>query len=221
MSAAKRTAILISGRGSNMASLVEAAGRTDYPAEIVGVFCNRADAAGLDHARAAGLPTEVRPHRDYPSREAFDAAIGEVFDTWGAEIVCLAGFMRMFSAGFAERWAGRMLNVHPSLLPAFPGLEPQRQALAAGVTITGATVHFVTPEIDAGPAVIQAAVPVAVTDTPETLAARILAAEHAIYPKALEWLAAGRVRLENGTVVRDPALAAEPFPPAVWPPLQG
>jgi phosphoribosylglycinamide formyltransferase-1 len=193
----KRVAILISGRGSNMTALIEAAKAPDYPAQIVGVFSNRAEAPGLETAAAAGIPTAVRSHKDFASRDAFDAQIQAILEGWGTEIVCLAGFMRIFSTGFAERWKGRMLNIHPSLLPLFRGLRPHDQALAAGVTEHGCTVHWVIPELDEGPGILQAKVPVLPGDTPETLAARVLAEEHALYPKALAMVARGEAKLEQ------------------------
>jgi phosphoribosylglycinamide formyltransferase 1 len=195
MSDRNPVAILISGRGSNMRALVEAAEATDYPARIVGVFSNKPDAAGLDFARANGIPTEVRSHRDYPDRAAFDATIDTILHNWGAEFVCLAGFMRLFTPELTERWRGRMINIHPSLLPAFPGLHPQQQALDAGVTESGCTVHFVTPGTDEGPAIAQACVPILPGDTEDTLAARILVEEHRLYPKALAMLVRGEVVL--------------------------
>ena len=195
MTARKRVAILISGRGSNMTALVEAARDPAYPAEIVGVFSNRADAAGLQYAWLAGIPTAVRSHKDFPSREAFDAQIQAVLDGWGAELVCLAGFMRILSHGFAERWTGRMLNVHPSLLPLYKGLHPQQQALDAGATESGCTVHWVIPDLDDGPSILQRRVPVLPGDTADTLAARILVEEHKAYPEALALVARGEVTL--------------------------
>ena len=164
----KRVAILISGRGSNMTALVEAARDPLFPAEIVGVFSNRADAPGLQYAWLAGVPTAVASHKDFPSREAFDAHIQTVLDGWGAELVCLAGFMRIFSTPFAERWVGRMLNIHPSLLPLFKGLKPQQQALDAGATESGCTVHWVIPALDDGPAILQRRVPVLSGDCGQT-----------------------------------------------------
>lgn len=188
----KRVVILISGRGSNMTALVEAARDPDYPAEIVGVFSNRADAPGLQYAWLAGIPTAVRSHKDFASREDFDAEIQSILDGWSTEIVCLAGFMRIFSTEFAERWTGRMLNIHPSLLPLYRGLKPQQQALDAGATESGCTVHWVIPELDDGPAILQRRVPVLSGDTTETLAARILVEEHKAYPEALAMIAAGK-----------------------------
>jgi len=187
------TAILISGRGSNMRALVEAARAPDYPAEIVGVLANKADAEGLAFARAAGIPTAVRALRDYPDKEAADAAIEVVLRAWGAELVCLAGFMRILSPGFVGRWRGRILNIHPSLLPLHRGLHTHAQALADGVAEHGCTVHFVTPGMDEGPPILQARVPVLPGDTVETLSERVLAEEHRIYPRALAMVARGEV----------------------------
>jgi phosphoribosylglycinamide formyltransferase-1 len=190
--AGKRVAVLISGRGSNMVSLIEAAKASDYPAEIALVVSNRADAAGLELARAAGIATEVVDHRPYgKDRAAFERVLQHALDEHRIELICLGGFMRLFTADFVLHWQGRMLNIHPSLLPSFPGLDPHGQALRAGVKISGATVHFVIPETDAGPIIAQAEVPVLATDTPETLAARVLAVEHRIYPEALRRVAEG------------------------------
>lgn len=180
-----RVAILISGRGSNMEALIRAAEAPDYPATIVGVLSNVASAGGLATAAAAGIPTAARPHRDYPNREAFEAAVDEVLDGWDAELICLAGFMRLLTPGFAARWDGRILNIHPSLLPAYPGLHTHKRALEAGDREHGCTVHFVTAGLDEGPIVAQARVPVEPGDTAETLAARVLVAEHRLYPEAL------------------------------------
>ena len=194
----RRVAILISGRGSNMAALIAAARAADFPAEIVVVISNRADAGGLEKARAGGvaaLAIESKPFgRD---RAAFEAALQSALDQHKVDLICLGGFMRLFTSEFVQRWHGRMLNIHPSLLPSFPGLEPQAQALRAGVKISGATVHFVTPETDAGPILMQGAVAVLDDDTAETLAARILEVEHRIYPAALRLLASGQIRLEG------------------------
>jgi formyltetrahydrofolate-dependent phosphoribosylglycinamide formyltransferase len=189
----KRVAILISGRGSNMRALVEAAKAPDYPAEIVGVLSNKADAEGLAFAAAEGIPTAVRSLRDYPDKDAADAAIDEVLHGWGADLVCLAGFMRLLSPGFVNRWNGRILNIHPSLLPLHKGLHTHEQALAQGVAEHGCTVHFVTPGMDEGPAILQARVPVLPGDSAESLAARVLVEEHRAYPKALAMVARGEV----------------------------
>jgi len=194
----RRVAILISGRGSNMSALIAATRQQDFPAEIVVVIANRADAGGLERAAAAGIPTltiESKPFgRD---RAGFEAVLQSALEQHNVELICLGGFMRLFTAEFVQRWYGRMLNIHPSLLPSFPGLEPQAQALRAGVKISGATVHFVIPETDAGPIVMQGAVAVRDDDTPETLAARILQIEHRIYPDALRLLAGGKIRLDG------------------------
>lgn len=194
----RRVAILISGRGSNMAALIEAAGASDYPAEIVVVISNRADAGGLERAKASGIATVTIESKPFgKDRAAFEAVLQAALDQHRVELICLGGFMRLLTAEFVQRWYGRMLNIHPSLLPSFPGLDPQGQALRAGVKISGATVHFVIPETDAGPILIQGAVAVADDDTAETLAARILGVEHRIYPDALRLLAAGQTRLEG------------------------
>jgi phosphoribosylglycinamide formyltransferase 1 len=201
MTTRKRVGILISGRGSNMAALIEAARAPDYPAEVVLVVCNRPGAPGLERAQAAGIKTVVIDHKGFPGREAFDAAVEAALLAEGVDVVCHAGFMRIQSEAFAARWIGRQLNIHPSLLPSFKGLEPQRQALDAGVRISGCTVHFVTPELDSGPIVAQAAVPVLAGDTVETLAERILTAEHRLYPLALHLVASGRAHLQDGKLV--------------------
>jgi phosphoribosylglycinamide formyltransferase-1 len=193
----RRVAILISGRGSNMAALIEAAAVQDFPAEIVVVISNRADAGGLQKARASGIETLVIESRPFgENRAAFEAVLQSALDRHGIDLVCLGGFMRLLTAEFVQHWYGRMLNIHPSLLPSFPGLEPQAQALRAGAKISGATVHFVTPETDAGPIIVQGAVAVRDDDTAETLGARILEIEHRIYPAALRLVASGLARLE-------------------------
>ena len=203
MSTAKRTAILISGRGSNMKSLIEAAKAPVYPAKIVGVFSNKADAPGLDYAREHGIPTATLSHRDYADRESFDHAVDEVLAGWDAELVCLAGFMRILSPGFVANWQGRMLNIHPSLLPKYAGLNTHSRALADGAEEHGCTVHFVTADLDAGPIIKQEVVPVMAGDTEELLAARVLEAEHRAYPRALERVASGAVKLAGDKVVVD------------------
>ncbi|MGE0850945.1 MAG: phosphoribosylglycinamide formyltransferase [Hyphomicrobiaceae bacterium] len=197
----KRVGILISGRGSNMSALAEAARGDDYPAAIALVISNRPDALGLERAKAAGIKTIVIDHKAYATREAFDIAVEAALLGDGVELVCHAGFMRIQSEVFAARWLGRQLNIHPSLLPAFKGLNPHKQALDAGVRISGCTVHFVTPELDSGPIIAQAAVAVHEGDTPETLGDRILVAEHRLYPLALRLVASGSARLENGRVL--------------------
>ena len=196
----KRVAILISGRGSNMMALVEAARVNDYPAEIVSIVASRPDAAGLAWAKAQGLPTVAIDHKSYATREAFDEAVHAALTEARADLIALAGFMRIQSPGFVQKWQGRQLNIHPSLLPLFKGLQPHKQAIEAGVKISGCSVHFVTEEMDSGPIVAQAAVPVLDGDTPETLAARILVAEHKLYPHALALVASGRATLDGGRV---------------------
>jgi phosphoribosylglycinamide formyltransferase 1 len=194
----RRVAILISGRGSNMAALIQAAAAEDFPAHIVVVVSNRADAGGLETAKASGVPTVTIESKPFgKDRAAFEAVLQSALERHQVDLICLGGFMRLFTAEFVQRWYGRMLNIHPSLLPSFPGLDPQGQALRAGVKISGATVHFVIPETDAGPILMQGAVAVRDDDTPDTLGARILAIEHRIYPEALRLLAAGEIRLEG------------------------
>ena len=194
----RRVAILISGRGSNMAALIEAAMAADFPAEIAVVISNKADAGGLAKAAASGVPTVTIESKPFgKDRAAFETALQSALDQYQVDLICLGGFMRLFTADFVQRWHGRMLNIHPSLLPSFPGLDPHGQALRAGVKISGATVHFVIPETDAGPIVMQGAIAVGDDDTPDTLAARILEIEHRIYPDALRLLASGRIRLEG------------------------
>lgn len=183
-----------------MAALIGAAGEKDFPAEIVVVISNRADAGGLEKARLAGVPTVTIESKPFgKDRSAFETALQSKLDEHKIELICLGGFMRLFTAEFVRRWYGRMLNIHPSLLPSFPGLDPHGQALAAGVKISGATVHFVIPETDAGPIVMQGAVAVRDDDTPEILVARILEIEHRIYPEALRLLASDRIRLDGDT----------------------
>jgi phosphoribosylglycinamide formyltransferase 1 len=193
MMARRRVAILISGRGSNMRALIEAALAPDYPAEIVLVISNEPDAAGLEFARLRGVAAAIVNHRDFTSRDAYGMALDHALHAAKVEIVCLAGFMRMLAASFVERWKGRLINVHPSLLPAFKGLDTHARALAAGVKTHGCTVHFVVPELDAGPAILQAEVPVLPGDDEKSLAARVLGEEHRIYPEALRLVAEGRV----------------------------
>jgi phosphoribosylglycinamide formyltransferase-1 len=192
----KRVAILISGRGSNMTALIEAAKAKDYPAEIALVVSNRPDAAGLHRARAAGIPTAVIDHIQFGGdREAFERALDRKLSEHRIDLVCLAGFMRLLTPWFVNRWSGRMLNIHPSLLPQFKGLDTHRRALAAGVLRHGATVHFVVPEMDAGPIVLQDSVAVLENDTEQTLAARVLQLEHQIYPRALRAVAQGLTKV--------------------------
>jgi phosphoribosylglycinamide formyltransferase-1 len=197
----KRVAILISGRGSNMKSLVEAARAPAFPAEIALVLSNRPDAAGLAWAQDQGIATAVVDHKAFgKDREAFERAMQDVLVAHAIDLVCLAGFMRVLTPWFVAQWPERMLNIHPALLPSYRGLQTHERALADGVKLHGCTVHFVVPEMDAGPIVLQAAVPVLDDDTPESLAARVLGEEHRIYPEALALLAGGRLRIENGRV---------------------
>jgi len=205
MNARRKVAILISGRGSNMQALVRAAADPDYPAEIVLVLSNRAEAAGVDFARRAGIPTAVIPHGDFPDRASFDAAMNQEIRKAGAELICLAGFLRLLEPDFIEFWRNRMLNIHPSLLPAFKGLDTHQRALDANVKIAGCTVHFVRYEMDNGPIIAQAAVPVLPGDTPDTLAARILEEEHIIYPMALRLVCEGKVMVEDDRAIVDAA----------------
>ncbi|MBV8192149.1 MAG: phosphoribosylglycinamide formyltransferase [Alphaproteobacteria bacterium] len=196
-----KVGVLISGRGSNMAALIEAGRAPGYPAEIACVLSNVASAPGLELAQAAAVPTAAISHKSFADRESFDRALSAELDKHGIELVAEAGFMRIHSPWFAERWKGRLLNIHPSLLPAFPGLRVQQQAIDAGVRISGCTVHFVTAELDAGPIIAQAAVPVLPDDTAEMLAERILRQEHRLYPQVVRWFAEDRVHLDRGRVL--------------------
>ncbi len=196
----KSIVILISGRGSNMQSLLAATADGSLPVRVAAVLSNRPDAAGLKTAAAVGIPTRVIDHKLYPDRESFDAAMAEAIDAFSPDLVVLAGFMRILSNGFVERYAGRMMNIHPSLLPAFTGLHTHRRALEEGVRIHGCTVHFVTPTLDHGPIIAQAAVPVLDGDDEASLAERVLAQEHRIYPLAVRWFAEDRLRLLDGRV---------------------
>lgn len=191
----KRVAILISGRGSNMSTLIEAAKAPDYPAEIVGVLSNRAAAPGLAVAASHGIATASLAQSKFPSRDMFEDVMTQLLESWDTEIVCLAGFMRILGEDFVHRWEGRMINIHPSLLPAYRGLHTHERALADGVKVHGCTVHFVTPGLDEGAPILQAEVPVLPGDTPETLSARVLVEEHRIYPEALRMLAAGEIEM--------------------------
>jgi len=187
----KKVAILISGRGSNMSALIEAAKAPDYPAEIVGVLSNRAAAPGLEIARQHGIATASLAQSKFPSREMFEDTMTQVLESWEADIVCLAGFMRILGEDFVDHWAGRMINIHPSLLPAYKGLDTHARVLADGGKVHGCTVHLVTPGLDEGPAILQAQVPVLEDDTPETLSARVLVEDRRLYPEALRLLASG------------------------------
>jgi phosphoribosylglycinamide formyltransferase-1 len=215
-SAKKRVGILISGRGSNMMSLIAAARTSDYPAEIVCVLANRPEAEGLSKAAAAGIRTGAFDHKIYGSREGFEADLDKALRAAEVDIVACAGFMRKMTAGFVEGWHDRMINIHPSLLPSFRGLDTHARALEAGVKLTGCTVHVVRPELDAGPIIAQAAVPVLEGDTPERLAARVLEAEHKLYPHALSLLASGRA-LVAGEVVQIPQGPINQANPLYWP----
>jgi phosphoribosylglycinamide formyltransferase-1 len=201
MRARKRTAILISGRGSNMQALIKAAHDPDYPAEIAVVISNRADARGLDFAKAQGIASEVIDHKSFGTREEFDRALAAALERHRIELVALAGFMRIMTPGFVDQWRDRMINIHPSLLPAYQGLHTHERVLADGVTRHGCTVHFVRHDVDSGPIIAQARVPVLKSDTPEVLAQRVLDAEHKIYPKALALVASGVLRVEGETIV--------------------
>jgi phosphoribosylglycinamide formyltransferase 1 len=201
----KRTAVLISGRGSNMRALVERARDPSYPAEIVLVVSNRPDAPGLSFAKENKIPCAVADHKIYAGREEFERAMQILLELHRVELICLAGFMRMLTPWFVGQWQGRLLNIHPALLPAYRGLDTHERALADGVKIHGCTVHFVLPALDEGPIIAQAAVAVLDSDTPDSLAARVLLEEHAIYPVALAWVAEGRLRVEGNRVYgRDP-----------------
>jgi len=195
-----RTGILISGRGSNLQALIEACKAPAYPAEIVLVVSNVPDVQGLAHAEDAAIPTRTINHKDFASREAFDAAVSDVLREARVDLLCNAGFMRLHTEGFVRDWWNRHLNIHPSLLPAFPGLNTHARVLEAGAKISGCTVHFVRPKMDAGPVVAQAAVPVLLGETEDSLADRVLSAEHRLYPHALRLIASGAVRVEGETV---------------------
>jgi phosphoribosylglycinamide formyltransferase-1 len=189
----KRIVILISGRGSNLQALLEA----NLPCQVAAVISNRADAQGLEIARMRGIATAVVPHKDYADRAAFDAALTAVIDAHQPDLIVLAGFMRILTTGFVERYAGRLINIHPSLLPAYPGIDTHQRALTDGVRIHGCTVHFVTPSLDHGPIIIQAAVPVLRDDTAQSLSARVLSEEHRVFPQAVRWLCRNQVWLDQ------------------------
>ncbi|RKE34551.1 formyltetrahydrofolate-dependent phosphoribosylglycinamide formyltransferase [Paraburkholderia sp. BL23I1N1] len=200
----KKLVILISGRGSNMEAIIRACADEGWAAQVAAVIANRPDAAGLAFAASHGIATAVVDHRQFPDRDSFDAALAKEIDGFAADLVVLAGFMRVLTPGFVDHYAGRMLNVHPSLLPSFPGLKTHQQALDAGVRLHGASVHFVTSQLDHGPIVAQAAVPVEAGDTPATLAERVLATEHIIYPRAVRWFVEGRLALDGLRVTLTP-----------------
>jgi len=197
----KSIVILISGRGSNMRSLLDAVAAGSLPVRVAAVLSNRGDAPGLETAAARGVTTRVVDHRAFVGREAFDAALAVAIDSFAPDLVLLAGFMRILSDGFVQHYAGRLLNIHPSLLPSFPGLHTHRRALAEGVRVHGCTVHFVTPSLDHGPIVVQAAVPVLDGDDEASLAARVLAQEHRVYPLAVRWFVEKRLHVVDGRVV--------------------
>jgi phosphoribosylglycinamide formyltransferase-1 len=202
--ARKRAAVLISGRGSNMVALIEAAKASDYPAEIAVVIANDPQAKGLEYAQAQRIPTAVVDHKPFgKNREAFERALQAELEKHNTQVVALAGFMRLLTSWFVSQWDGRMINIHPALLPAFKGLDTHARALAAEAKVHGATVHFVVPEMDSGPIIVQGAVPVIAGDTEATLAARVLKIEHTIYPMALKLFAEGRIQIANGVCVID------------------
>lgn len=203
--------VLISGGGTNLQAIIDATARGGIAGYVAAVISNRPGAYGLERARAAGIPAEALDHREYADRESFDRALAQRIDAYRPGVVVLAGFMRILSEDFVRRYQGRMLNIHPSLLPAYRGLHTHARALADGVAEHGASVHFVTPELDGGPVILQARVPVREGDTPETLAARVLEREHVIYPLALQWYCAGRLRLEGDNVVFDGRRLSEPL----------
>jgi phosphoribosylglycinamide formyltransferase-1 len=196
----KRIVVLISGQGSNLDAIVRASKAQDWPGRVVAVVSNRADARGLQSAEAHGIPTEVLDHKGFADRAAFDAALAGTLDRHAPDLVVLAGFMRILTPGFVARYEGRMLNIHPSLLPSFTGLNTHRRAIEQGCKLAGATVHFVSAELDHGPIVAQAAVPVLAGDDEATLARRVLAAEHVLYPRAVGWFVKGELELKDGRV---------------------
>lgn len=196
----KKIVILISGRGSNMEALIRAREAGELPVNIAAVISNRPDAAGLETAAKAGIVTHYVDHKAFSGREAFDAALAECIDTFAPDLVVLAGFMRILTEGFVRHYEGRLMNIHPSLLPAFPGLHTHQKALQEGVRVHGCTVHFVTPTLDHGPVIVQAVVPVLDSDDEASLAARVLVQEHRVYPQAVRWFAEGSLRLEGGRV---------------------
>ncbi|AEC19258.1 phosphoribosylglycinamide formyltransferase [Pusillimonas sp. T7-7] len=210
-SPACRIVVLISGRGSNMQTIVNTVQERSLPAAVSAVIANKADAAGLEWAQARGIRTAVVPHRDYDSREAFDTALAEAIDAHQPHYVLLAGFMRVLTPAFVERFNGRLINIHPSLLPAFPGLHTHQQALAMGVQWHGCTIHFVTPVLDHGPIVAQGVVPVLADDTPDDLASRVLQVEHRMYADVVGWLAQGRVSLDAMQRVQVSGVASRSF----------
>lgn len=202
-----RVVVLISGRGSNLSAILEAAAAPDYPAAVVAVIANKADAPGLQLAAAAGVATEIVPSQGVTDRTVYDQSLQDAIDRYVPDLIVLAGFMRILTADFVNHYAGRMINIHPSLLPSFTGLHTHQRALDAGVHLHGCTVHFVTAELDHGPMIAQAAIPVWPDDTAATLAARVLAEEHRVYPAAVRWFAEGRLKVVGQRVLLDGALA--------------
>ncbi|AOJ11029.1 phosphoribosylglycinamide formyltransferase [Burkholderia mayonis] len=211
----KKLVILISGRGSNMEAIVRACAREGWPAEVAAVISNRPGAAGLEFAASHGIATAVVDHRAFDGRDSFDAALAAEIDRFSPDLIVLAGFMRILTPAFVARYEGRMLNIHPSLLPSFKGIHTHQQALDAGVALHGASVHFVIPELDSGAIVAQAAVPVVAGDDAAALATRVLAAEHALYPRAVRWFVEGKLRLEAGRAVVAPDEARWLFTDAI------
>ena len=208
-----KVGVLISGRGSNLQALIDACADPAFPAEIGLVLSNKADAYGLERARQVGIPAAVVSHRDYADKPGFEAAMDDALNAAGVELVCLAGFMRLLTSGFVERWHNRLINIHPSLLPSFKGLDTHARAIEAGVRFTGCTVHFVRPAMDEGPIVLQAVVPILEADDSHSLADRVLVAEHRSYPLALRLIAEGRARVEGERV----AISGSPITPATAP----
>ncbi|KGW17886.1 phosphoribosylglycinamide formyltransferase [Burkholderia pseudomallei] len=211
----KKLVILISGRGSNMEAIVRACAREGWPAEVAAVISNRPGAAGLEFAASHGIATAVVDHRAFDGRDSFDAALAAEIDRFAPDLVVLAGFMRILTPAFVAKYEGRMLNIHPSLLPSFKGIHTHQQALDAGVALHGASVHFVIPELDSGAIVAQAAVPVVAGDDADALAARVLAAEHTLYPRAVRWFVEGKLRLDAGRVIVAPDEARWLFADAI------
>ena len=204
--------VLVSGSGSNLQAIIDASSNPDYPAEIVAVISNIEGVKGLERAEKAGIPTAVLDHKNFPDRESYDFALRELIDSYHPEIIVLAGFMRILTDEFVNTYLGKMLNIHPSLLPKYKGLNTHQKAIDAGDKRHGATVHFVTPDLDSGPLIIQAEVPVLANDTSESLAARVLEKEHQIYPLAIKWLASGRISMtDDGTVIMDNQKLQKPY----------
>ena len=202
--------VLISGSGSNLQAIIDASQNPDYPAEIVAVISNLEGVKGLERAEQAGIPTAVLNHKGFPDRDSYDTELRKLIDSFNPEIVILAGFMRILTDNFVNAYLGRMLNIHPSLLPRFKGLHTHQKAIDAGDSFHGATVHFVTPDLDSGPLIVQASVQIRSTDDADSLAARVLEKEHIIYPMAIDWVASGRVKMHNGFITMDGSPLQEP-----------